>query len=116
MIDLAPTGSGNPQPSRQLIHEWTGYIKVAIWDECSWTVRLYADRALLYMPEQTEDRLHGSGSYYLRTSKYRIDDGPTLQELRRLVADNGEADNVLELVRRWLDPFAGYAIDEGGTA
>lgn len=38
------------KPSTKLVREWTGEINVGIYDNCTWSVRLYADRAIVRMP------------------------------------------------------------------
>lgn len=39
-----------PTPSRKLIAKWSDSIQVGIYDNSSWSVRLYADRAVARIP------------------------------------------------------------------
>lgn len=48
------------RPSGKLIAQWSDDIKVGIWDNEAWTLRLYEDRAVLKYP--TVKWSHNSGS------------------------------------------------------
>ena len=50
-------------PSSQLIAEWSGKIGVYMPDDCTWTVRLYADRASVTMPNTTFEIMRGSRTH-----------------------------------------------------
>jgi len=56
----AENGKKGGRPSGKLIAQWSDDIKVGIWDNESWTLRLYADRAILKYP--TVKWLGNSGS------------------------------------------------------
>ena len=54
--------------SRKLIKEWSGNITVGIYDNSTWRVRLYADRAVVTMP--TVKWRGNTGGYH--EDKYRL--------------------------------------------
>jgi hypothetical protein len=80
----------------KLLREWAGEIDVGIYENCTWSVRLYEDRAVIKMPGV---RWTGNtGGYHLYRSRASVEQ---LRELRAVLADeqaDGETydDNLLE--------------------
>jgi hypothetical protein len=60
------------RPSGKLIARWTDDIKVGIWDNESWTLRLYEDRALFKFPTVTWRGDSGSLEYASKRIEGRI--------------------------------------------
>jgi hypothetical protein len=77
----------NTTASRRLITEWADEIQVGIYDNCTWRIRLYADRAVVKMPGVKW--VENSGSYH--DYHYRIT-GSDLARLRQ-IAEKQEADD-----------------------
>jgi hypothetical protein len=50
MENLNAAVTATVKPSTKLVAEWSGQIKVGIYDNCSWSIRLYEDRAIVRMP------------------------------------------------------------------
>jgi len=80
-------GALGGRPSGKIITAWKDDIKVGIWDNEEWTLRLYADRAVLHYP--TVKWVNNSGS--LKYCSMRIE-GKTHARLLK-IADNQIADD-----------------------
>ena len=50
MTNLTVAVATESKPSTKLVAEWSGRINVGIYDNCTWTIRLYEDRAIVRMP------------------------------------------------------------------
>jgi len=50
MTNLNAVVATESKPSTKLVAEWSGQINVGIYDNCTWTIRLYEDRAIVRMP------------------------------------------------------------------
>lgn len=89
-----PATETTTKPRAKLLREWTGTITVGIYECCTWTVRLYEDRAVIKMPGV---RWTGNtGGYHLYRSRATDEQ---LAELRAVLAeeqaDDEEYDDTL---------------------
>jgi hypothetical protein len=78
----------NTTTSRKLIAEWSDSIKVGIYDNCTWRIRLYHDRAVVKMPGVKWEGNTGGYHEYI----YRIvgDDHAMLLEIAKNQEVDGE--------------------------
>lgn len=74
--------------NRKLIREWSDAITVGIYDNSTWRVRMYDDRAVVTMPT-VRWTSQSSGGYH--EDKYRIE-GVGLERLKDIYA-NEQADD-----------------------
>ena len=86
------------KPSAKLIAEWSGSIDVGIYDNCTWTIRLYEDRAIVRMPGVKWEG--NTGGYHLYRTR---ETGRILRELLALAAEEKSdsedySDRALEIV------------------
>lgn len=72
--------------STKLVAEWSGSINVGIYDNCTWSIRLYEDRAIVRMPGVKWQG--NSGGYHLYRTR---ETGRKLAELLA-IADRESAD------------------------
>jgi hypothetical protein len=85
--------------SRKLITEWSDTIQVGIYDDCTWSIRLYEDRAVVKMPGVKW--VGNSGCYH--EYRYRI----TGSDLTRLlqIAQEDDADGTEEALSLATDYY-----------
>ena len=89
------------KPSTKLIREWTDEIKVGIYDNCTWSVRIYADRAIVRMPGVKWEG--NTGGYHLY--RYRAL-GRCLRDLLALAQSEIDDDeDYTDSVRETLDMY-----------
>jgi hypothetical protein len=67
--------------STTLVAEWSGSINVGIYDNCTWSIRLYEDRAIVRMPGVKWQG--NSGGYHLYRTR---ETGRKLAELLAIAA------------------------------
>ena len=86
------------KPSSKLIREWSDDIKVAIWDNCHTTIRLYADRAIYRAPY--ERWRNNSGSLDFASRRIVGADLAALLKIAREEDEDGEdyTDRAFELL------------------
>jgi len=73
--------------SKTLIKEWSDYEQIGIWDHCTWSVRLYADRAIYKGP--TVRWVNNNGSLVDVHERWT---GPVIDRLKE-IADLEQADS-----------------------
>lgn len=86
------------KPSTKLVAEWSGKINVGIYDNCTWMIRLYEDRAIVRMPGVKWEG--NSGGYHLYRTR---ETGRKLRDLLALAAQEtadatNYTDRALEIV------------------
>jgi len=97
----AALGRKGGRPSGQLIAQWSGDIKVGIWDNETWTLRLYPDRAILKYP--TVRWVNNSGSLEHRAT--RIEGKVHAQLLKVAEQETQDAEDYTERVRELVWDF-----------
>ena len=81
------------KPSSKLIQEWTWSLNVGIYDNCTATVRLYEDRAIVRMPGIKWQG--NTGAYHLYRSlidSSNRTDAEMLAQLLRIAANEAQDD------------------------
>ena len=87
MTTTETTSESATKPRAKLLREWTDTTTVGIYEDCTWTVRLYEDRAIIKMPGV---RWTGNtGGYHLYRSRATAEQ---LAELRAVLAEEREDD------------------------
>ena len=80
------------KPSTKLLQEWTWIVKVEIYDNCTVTIRLYEDRAILRLPgTKWQGNTGGYHLYRSRLDRSNSSDANTLRDLLK-IADEEKQD------------------------
>jgi len=88
-------GAKGGRPSGQLVAQWSGDIKVGIWDNETWMLRLYPDRAILKYP--TVRWVNNQGGLEHRAT--RIEGKVHAQLLKVIEQETQDAEDYTERIR-----------------
>jgi hypothetical protein len=91
-------GKKGGRPSGKRISSWSDDIKVGIWDNESWTLRLYEDRALLKFPTVSWRGDSGSLEYASKRIEGRIHKSLLKIALNEVADDEDYTEQVRELI------------------
>lgn len=101
----AANGAKGGAPKGKLIAKWSDDIKVGIWDNEEWTLRLYKDRAILHYP--TVRWVNNSGSLHYTSERITGRRHASLLKIAQEQADDAAdyTDRVSEIVREVMTGY-----------